>query len=314
MRKISNDLEPNKYLQPIQHRQWKIVGHLLEFNDSTSLEKREKGYITFWKRFAKRTTAIVGLFILASIILSAIIIPFFSSDPRDTDVTRKYLAPGQNGYIFGTDQLGRDFWSYIWNGLRFSLSLGLFAASIDFIVGALFGLLMGHFKKFDLIMQYFIKVFINIPAILILILATLVFKPTFWTIALGLTLTGWIGMSLNVRAQVLRTKNYQWVTASKFLGTPQWKIILNYLPVVLPLIITQIVLTVSGAILAETSISFIGLGVPNQPSLGTAITIGSKIILTYPRYTLIPSSVLIMLTLSMQLISTEIERSLVRKR
>lgn len=312
-KKKQTEIKPNKYLQPFAHKQFEIVGHLLEFNDATSLQRREKGYVTFWKRFAKKTSALVGLFLLLGLVLGAVIIPFFSNDPRETDVTQKYLAPG-DGYIFGTDQIGRDFWSYIWNGLRFSLALGLFAASVDFLVGAVMGLLMGHFPKFDKIMQYFLKIFVNIPGILILLLATIIFEPTFWTLALGLTITGWISMSLNVRAQVLRAKNLQWVQASRFLGTPQWKILLNYIPVVLPLVITQIVMTVSGAILAETSISFIGLGVPNQPSLGSAITIGSQIILTFPRYTLIPSSFLITLTLSLQLIATEIERSIVRQR
>lgn len=314
MKQQIQEIKPNKYLQPFAHKQWEIVGHLLEFNDTTSLQRREGSVITFWKRFASKTNALIGLFLLLTLFLGSLIIPFFSGDPRATDVTQKYLAPGDSGYIFGTDQLGRDFWSYIWNGLRFSLALGLFAATVDFIVGVTMGLLMGHFPKFDRVMQYFLKIFVNIPGLLILLLATIAFQPTFWTFAFGLTITGWISMSINVRAQVLRAKNLQWVQASRFLGTPKRKVLLNYLPVVLPLIITQIVLTVSGTILAETSIAFIGLGIPNQPSLGSSITIGSRIILTFPRYTLIPSSFLVTLTLSLQLIAAEVERSIVRQR
>lgn len=314
MEENKKELAPNKVLKPIQHQQWKVIGHLLEFNDATNLKRKEDNFVTFWKRFAKRITALVGLFILIFLVMGAIIIPFFTNNPKETDVNRKFLAPGEQDYIFGTDKLGRDFWAYIWHGMRFSLSLGLFAATIDFIVGTTLGLLMGHFKKFDRVMQYFIKVFVNIPSILILILATIVFDPTFFTLAIGLTITGWIPMSLNVRAQVMKARNFQWVTASKFLGTPNHKILRNYIPVALPLVITQIVLTISSVILAETSISFIGLGVPNQPSLGSAITVGSKVILTFPRYTLIPASFLIGLTLSLQLISTEIERAIVRQR
>lgn len=314
MDKQQKDIEFNKYVAPIAHKKWKIIGHLLEFNDANNLKRKENTHVTLWKTFAKKLMAQVGLFTFLALLLGAVLIPFFTKDPRATDVTMKFLAPGEKGFILGTDQLGRDFWSYLWNGLRFSLSLGLFAAAVDFLVGMTMGLLMGHFPKFDRVMQYLIKVVINVPAILILILATLVFKPTFITLAVGLTITGWIGMALNVRAQVLRAKNFQWITASRFLGTPQWRIVRSYIPVVLPVVVTQIVLTISSVILAETSLSFIGLGVPNQPSLGSAITIGSQIILTFPRYTLIPASMLITLTLSLQLIATEIERSIVRQR
>lgn len=313
-RQIDLDIQPNKILQPLSHKEFRIIGHLLEFNDSNNLKLKENGVVTLWKRYAKKIAALVGLVILAVVIFGAIFIPFFSSDPRATDLNKKFLAPGEQGYILGTDGLGRDLWSFIWSGLRFSLTLSMFVVLVDICVGVTLGLLMGHFPKFDKCMQYFIKVFVNVPSILILILATIIFEPSFWTLAIGFCITGWIGMGLNVRAQVLRAKNFQWITASKFLGTPSWKILRSYVPYVIPLIITQVVLRISGVIVGETSISFIGLGVPNQPSLGSAITSGAAIVLTFPRYVLIPASVLMALTLSLQLISTEIERAIVRQR
>lgn len=173
---------------------------------------------------------------------------------------------------------------------------------------------MGHFRIFDKIMTFIIKVVSNIPSIIVLIVITIVLQPTFWVIVFALTFTSWTEIANQMRSQVLRAKNYEWVSASKILGTPTWKILLNYLPVVLPLLITEIVFHVPGVILSETSLAFIGLSIPNKSTLGNLITEGSKIFATSPRYVLVPSFMLILVTTSIQLISAGVQDSLLRQR
>ncbi|MGV2392568.1 UNVERIFIED_CONTAM: hypothetical protein O8I53_06150 [Campylobacter lari] len=98
------------------------------------------------------------------------------------------------------------------------------------------------------------------------------------------------------------------------LGTPTYKVLANYLPVLIPLLITEIVFNIPGIILSETSLAFIGLSIPNEPTLGNLISEGSKIFTTYPRYVLIPSFVLILVTTSIQLMANAVQDSLLRQR
>ena len=129
-----------------------------------------------------------------------------------------------------------------------------------------------------------------------------------------MTFTGWIGMSNQMRAQILRAKNYLWVTASKVLGTKEYKILLNFIPVIIPMLITQLVFTIPGAILSEASLAVIGLSIPGAATLGNMIADGAKIITLYPRFTFIPSLSLVLITTSIQFIGNATQDALRRQR
>lgn len=163
-------------------------------------------------------------------------------------------------------------------------------------------------------MTFIIKIISNVPSIIILIVITIIIKPTFWVIVFALTFTSWTGIANQMRSQVMRAKNFEWVSASRIIGTPTYKILLNYLPVVVPLLVTEIVFHIPGVILSETSLAFIGLSITDIPTLGNLINDGSKIFTTFPRYVLIPSTMLIIVTTSIQLMSAAIQDSLLRQR
>lgn len=309
-----NVAAPNKYLQPFARKQWEIVGAQEDRAERNSMQIKTKGYTEFFYRFGKSFLGIFGLITLVTIILCAFIIPYTTQDPTIANINNKYQQVFSTGHLLGTDEIGRDIWALLWHGLRFSILLAIAATFIDIFLGVLIGILMGYFEKFDRFMQQIIKVLANLPVILVMMITMLIFKPSFWIMVLSLSITGWIGMSNQMRAQVKRAKNFEWVTASKILGTPSRKIIKNFLPVIIPMLITQLVATIPGAILSETALAVIGLSMPNVPTLGNMIASGAEIVTIFPRYVLIPSFTLILITSSLQFIGNATQYALRRQR
>ncbi|EFF41491.1 ABC transporter permease [Mycoplasmopsis alligatoris] len=308
------DLSPNKFLQPLNYKKWEIIGHILEFRETSYMKDQQKPWKEFFYRYSRNKGGIFGFVCLALLLICALIIPFFTLDPYELNPQSPFKTFFTENNIFGTDQLGRDLWARLWHGLRYSITLAVVATIIQVIIGLAIGIMMGHFAKFDKVMTFIIKIISNVPSIIILIVITIVLNPTFWVIVFALTFTSWTGIANQMRSQVLRAKNFEWVSASKILGTPTYKVLLNYLPVVVPLLVTEIVFHIPGVILSETSLAFIGLSIPNTPTLGNLITDGSKIFTSFPRYVLVPSFMLIIVTTSIQLMSSAIQDSLLRQR
>lgn len=310
----SQELAPNRIIQPFNYQKWKIIGDVLDYYESSTLHKKQSSMKEFFYRFSRSFAGVFGLVTLLIIVLLAIIIPFFTRDPNVITEENKFWTFFTNGYIFGTDDLGRDLWARLWWGLRYSLGLSVAVTMIEVIVGLSIGIAMGHFRLFDKIMTFVIKVISNVPSIIILIVITIVLKPTFGVIVFALSFTSWTGMANQMRSQVMRAKNFEWINASKILGTPTIKVLFNYLPVVVPILVTQIVFSIPGVILSETSLAFIGLSIPSIPTLGNLITDGSNLFVSYPRYVLIPSFMLVLVTTSIQLMSASVQDSLLRQR
>ena len=307
-------ITPNPILRPFEYNRWKIIGHNLDLYKK-NIDKKSRGtWSEFILRYAKSLSGMVGLLIIISIALMAFIIPFFAKDPELTNVNKRYLSFQQQGYFFGSDHLGRDIWSRMWGGMRFSLVLAFTVAAFDLLIGLTIGLLMGKYEKFDRIMQNLIKIIVNVPTIILMIIVVMIFNASFWTLVFSMTIFGWTGMALQIRAQTKRVVTAEWNTASKILATPQWKQLTDLLPHILPMIITQLISTIPGAILAETGLSFLGLSVNDTPTLGSLITQGTSVITIYPRYTLVPSFLLILSVVSIQFIGLTTQKVLERKR
>ena len=261
------------------------------------------------KKFFKNKMGLIGCIMLFTIIMLAIIMPMVYTDYSSVDTTIKN-KPLSSQHLFGTDQYGRDIFARLWYGLRFSITLAVMATLIDLVVGVTLGIWMGYSKKADAVIMFIIKIMSNIPSIILLILLVVVINPSFWVIVFALTFTGWTGMSVQIRAQVLRLNSKDWVVASKVLGAPERTIIASFVPVILPIIITQLVFTIPGVILAEASLGFIGLSLPNEPTLGNLIAESRATFTVYPSQMLIPSMFLVTIVISVQLIGNAIQEVL----
>lgn len=193
-------------------------------------------------------------------------------------------------YWFGSDKLGRDIWTRVWEGTRISLGIALCAAIIDMIIGMSYGLISGYFGgKVDAIMSRIAEIINGIPRLVIVTLLMLVLPRGFVTIVFALMITEWIGMSRIARAEMLKLKEQEFVLASRTLGAKHYFIIFReVLPNIIGQIITQLMFSIPTAIFTEAFLSFVGLGIPvPMCSLGSLISDAFNSFTTHP-YQIVP--------------------------
>ena len=179
--------------------------------------------------------------------------------------------------LLGTDDRGRDVLARLIYGFRVSVLFGISLTIIGVVVGVFMGAIQGYFAgKTDLFIQRFIEVWGAIPELYLLIILASIFEPGLLILLAILSLFGWMGLSDYVRAEFLRNRNLEYVMAAKALGLSSSKIITRHvLPNSLTPVIAFLPFRMSGAILALTSLDFLGLGVPSStPSLGELLAQG----------------------------------------
>lgn len=207
-------------------------------------------------------------------------------------------------FLFGSDSLGRDLWSRVWQGTRVSLLIGLFVAIVTVTMGILYGSISGYYGgTTDLVMQRIAEILGGIPWIVIMTLVVLYLGSTLFTIALALVLTSWIGTANMVRSQFYRYKGREYVLASRTLGAKDRRLIFKHiLPNALGPIVTASVLIVPSAIFTEATISYLGLGISDGISIGLLLSTGQSIgIVHYPHLTMYPALVISLLMISFNL-------------
>lgn len=185
-------------------------------------------------------------------------------------------APDRTHWL-GTDDEGRDILARILYGIRlsvaFAFALTLISSAIGIFAGAIQGYLGG---KTDIIMQRFIEIWDSLPQLFILIIVASLFIPTFWTLLIIMLLFSWTSLTGMVRAEFMRTRNFEFVKAARVLGVSNWRIIYRHiLPNALVATITFIPFLISEAIVAFTALDFLGLGLSQDyPSLGDLVRQG----------------------------------------
>ncbi|WP_214882016.1 MULTISPECIES: oligopeptide ABC transporter permease [unclassified Exiguobacterium] len=288
-----------------------------------------------WMRLKKNKAAIVSLSIILLLVLLSLFGPMLSGrDAYEQNISQAKLPPKVTGlewagfdgmaslggrdidfyeqksveenFWFGTDYLGRDLWSRIWEGTRISLFIGLMAAIIDTVIGVAYGGISAYFGgRTDNIMQRIVEILTGVPNLILIILFILIFDPGVFTIILAMAITGWIGMSRLVRGQILKLKNQEFVLAARTLGASSTRLIFKHLiPNTLGAIIITLMFTIPSAIFFEAFLSFIGIGLqPPQASLGTLINDGYKELRTFPFLLVIPSVIIVLLMVSFNLLA-----------
>ncbi|WP_333653300.1 oligopeptide ABC transporter permease [Dissulfurispira sp.] len=231
----------------------------------------------FWKRFKRNKLAVAGGVIVVVLFVIAVLAPFISPfNPNDID--RKHiLEPPGARHPLGTDDLGRDVLSRMLYGSRISLAVGFIAAGIATITGMLLGAVSGYYGGWtDRAMMRFIDIMLSIPTFF-LVLAVIAFVgPSIWNIMIVIGFTSWMGVARLVRAEFLSLKEREFVLAAKALGASDMRIILRHIMVnsMAPVFVSAI-LGVASAILVESALSFLGIGVqPPTPSWGNMLTSG----------------------------------------
>ncbi len=230
------------------------------------------------RQLRRNKTALFGLFLVIMLIFIGVFAPWVAPfDPYDVDLDISLQAPSSEHWL-GTDEEGRDVLSRIIFGARISLKVGIIASSLSLMLGAFLGLMAGFFRGWvETIIMRFTDVMFGFPALLFMIgITAAVPRPSIEVAMLAIGLVSWPGMARIMRAQVLTVAEQDYVSAAYSLGYSKRRIILRHvLPNSLAPVIVAFTMSIAGAVMAEASLSFIGLGAqPPEPSWGSMIAFG----------------------------------------
>ncbi len=247
--------------------------------------------ITFLFRRNKLALVSLGLVVLLS--LSAISAQWISPyDPSSQDLSIRLNGPGRSHWL-GSDELGRDILSRIVYGSRISMSVSVTVMLISFLVGGYLGAISGYFNgNVDRFLNLLlINSFMAFPGVLLAIALIAFLGPGLWKLILALSLIGWVSFARLARGQFLRVKEYDFITAARASGAHSRRVLfLHMVPNTIQPIIVQACLGLANTILAEATLSFLGLGVPPPtPSWGSMLNDGRVHLFDAPHLVVFPA-------------------------
>src|SRR5437762_6533403 len=219
--------------------------------------------------------AVFGLVFITLLVLVALFAPLIAThDVGATDLLARYLPPSREHWL-GTDSTGRDIFSRVVFGARISLEVGIVVVAVSALVGTAIGAVAGYYGGWvdRFLSGYIFNVFLAFPGLLLAIALVAFLGAGLNKLILALCIIGWVGYARLIRAQVLKVREYDFVQAARALGAGDFRILfVHILPNAIQPLIVQASLGMAGAVLAEASLSFLGLGVPPpSPSWGVMI-------------------------------------------
>jgi peptide/nickel transport system permease protein len=231
----------------------------------------------FWGRLKRNRMAMTGLALVLGLFVISIFAPWLAPyDPNLIDLKQVLMPPSPAHYL-GTDTLGRDVLSRIIFGSRVSLKVGFVAVGLATLIGLFIGALAGYYGGWvDSALMRLVDLMLCFPAFFLILAVIALLEPSIWNIMAVIGLTGWMGVARLVRAEFLSLREREFVTAARALGAGDARLILRHmLPNALAPVMVSATLGVAGAILTESALSFLGLGVqPPTPSWGNILTAG----------------------------------------
>lgn len=229
------------------------------------------------KRFTKNRLSVIGAVTVLSLITISLLAPFIAPyNPTAIDV-HNVLSPPSKPHPLGTDELGRDLLSRIIWGSRVSLKVGFVAVGIAILIGIFIGSIAGFYGgKVDALLMRFVDIMLAFPTFFLILAVIAILEPNIFTIMVVIGITGWMDVARLVRAEFLTLKERDFVGAARALGASDMKLIFRHiLPNALSPVFVAATFGVAGAILIESGLSFLGLGVqPPEPSWGNILTSG----------------------------------------
>jgi len=247
------------------------------------------------------TAGAAGLALLGLVGAAA---PLLGLDPYTTDLGAR-LVPPRVGHALGQDALGRDVLARVLHGARISLGVGAATVALSLAVGVALGATAGHFGGWaDEALARVIDVLLAFPGLLLAIALAAVLGPSLRNVVLALSLLGWTGYARLARAEVAALRRREFVQAAEALGGGAGRVIFRHLlPLAAPVLLVQATFGMAGAIVAESSLSFLGLGAPPPlASWGAMIDEGRPFLLVAPHLVVFPGLALTLTVLALQLL------------
>lgn len=247
------------------------------------------------------TVVAIGVLLVATLVcsLSPIVLErVFELEVNDTSIPDRFKLPGEDGYLLGTDQLGRDQLLRLIYGGRVSLTIAYLASVMTVTIGVTLGLLAGYYgKAVDDLISWGINTLSAIPPLFLLLIAAAVWEPSTEVLVVALAALGWVGTSRLVRGEVLSLKERDYVMAARALGASDLRILISHiLPNVFPIVIVTMTIIAGNLILTESGLSYLGMGIqPPTPTWGNMLTDSRSYLVTGVHLIVMPG-ILIMIT------------------
>ncbi|MDO9337733.1 MAG: ABC transporter permease subunit [Caulobacter sp.] len=264
------------------------------------LQKAVKGR-SLWddagRRLMRNKAAVAGMIVLALMVLLSLAGPLFVPFAYDTVTkTDVWTAPGVGGHLIGTDSLGRDLLARLFAGLGVSLGIGVVATAVSLVIGVAWGATAGYLGgKVDEVMMRVVDTLYSLPFIFFVILLMVTFGKNIFLIFLAIGAVEWLTMARIVRGQTLSLKQKEFIEAARAAGLTSRDIIVRHIvPNLLGPVVVYVTLTIPAIIIAESFLSFLGLGVQApMASLGTLIANGAQDMEMAPWLLIFPSLTMI---------------------
>ena len=227
-----------------------------------------------WERFRRHRLAMIGLVVLGALVTAAVLANVVSGYDPDLPDVESIRQPPSLAHPMGTDQIGRDQLSRLLHGGRFSLQVGLFATLVSILIGTTIGALAGFYGgTLDNVLMRLTDLMFTVPRLLVLLLIGAIFKTTLLLIIVLLGATSWMAVARLVRASFLSLREKEFVEAARSIGVRDANLIVRHLlPNALGPVIVAATLGVAGAILVESTLSYLGYGVqPPTPTWGNML-------------------------------------------
>lgn len=264
--------------------------------------KRHISWLEILKRLFRNSTAVMGMFfivfLIAISIYSFIIFDYSLAIENDYNNT---LAQPSIAFPFGADEYGRDVFVRIIFGARISLAVGIVSTAIPILIGGLLGALAGYYgKRTDNIIMRILDILYAIPGILLAVAIVAAFGASTFNLIMALSIGGIPGYARMVRAQVMQLADSEFIEASRAIGAPSWRIIFeDIIPNSLSPVIVRATLSIGGAVLSTSALSYLGLGVkPPTPEWGNILKAGSEYLEFYPHLAIFPGLAIVAVVLA----------------
>lgn len=218
---------------------------------------------------------VLGILTLLCILGPPVIENVLELNVNRIDIPNKFLSPGAEGHILGTDHLGRDQLIRLLYGGRVSLAIAYGASFMTILIGVTLGLVAGYYGgRVDDLITWVVTTLSSVPALFLLLIAAAIWTPSAQLLIIILALLGWIGTCRLVRGEVLSLKEHEYVLAARSVGASNFRLLVNHiLPNVLPIIIVTMTIIAGNLILVESALSFLGVGVQAPtPTWGNMLT------------------------------------------
>ena len=274
--------------------------------------ERQSVWKDIWKELRKNKVAMVSVVLLAILIIAVLLAPLSPYDPYKFDASQK-LQGISSSHWFGTDEYGRDYFTRTLYGGRVSLLVGFMSMIMTVVIGTSLGVFSGYVGgKVDMFLMSFTDIFLALPSMLLMVILNTFLKPGLPTLIVVLSLFSWASVARITRAETMSLKERDFVVATQNLGASNFRVIVKHIiPNILGPVIVAASLSVANAILMESSLSFLGLGVQiPRASWGSMLQGAQAHILDYPLLAVYPGVMILITVLSFNLLGDILRNAL----